>query len=164
MTVRYPRLARQGPARFLSLFLLGCIVATKPPAVLADNQSSNYFDPLKIWTRRRHTGDWRTEFHTMLSSGRQGWTQGDPAITIQSSHSPYNIFTSPTALNGSGEQFPCGATYDTAYPDGAPQVLISIDWCNSHCGGWQESATSTTKFSQWLQPFMGFICPRPPFS
>ena len=74
-----------------------------------------------------------------------------------------------TTLNGSDNShqainqsflfapFPCGATYNGSESSAAVNVTIPYLWCYNNCPGWQRS--KTTKLTQWVSPFTGFVVP-----
>lgn len=153
--------ARRPP--FISVFSLVGLVL--PSSVVADNTTDNttsaFFSPLGDLDtpgpspRQLLLG--QQNFTRCCLQAVQDWRQGgEPDVTILSSRNPTVVFASADQLGTSGEQFPCGATYN-GDDRGAPQVLISYDWCTSNCGGWQRSASSV--LTQWVQPFVGFILP-----
>ncbi len=132
-----------------------------PPAVVGGNTSTDFLTLLNdLSTPLPYQAVGGQNFTRCCLQAVRDWTQGNPAIMIQSSQSPYNNFTLSPAFSDSGEQFPCGAVY-TDDPNGAPQILISNDWYSSNCGGWQQSGSS--KLTQWVQPFVGFILPAAAF-
>jgi hypothetical protein len=53
-------------------------------------------------------------------------------------------------------QFPCGATYQ-GDRKGVNQLTVPWSWCNEECPGFELS--ESTKLSQWISPFVGFILP-----
>jgi hypothetical protein len=140
----------------LSLALVVASVIRSVRAQSAASASSSFFAPLAALATpapQRVGGGNNTR---CCLQALQDWENRDTGIFIQSSQTPFFNFTSPDQLALSGEQFPCGATYQ-GNAAGAPEVFITYDWCTSNCGGWQRSTNSV--LTQWIQPFVGFILP-----
>ncbi len=139
--------------------LLGGSILVLAPTVLGDDTTSSFYSPLNdLLTKVPYQPIGGQNFTRCCLQAVSDWSknEGCQDIIITSSKNPAVIFTSKADLENSQEQFPCGATY-TGDNNGAPQVLITYNWCASNCGGWQQSTNAV--LTQWLQPFVGFILP-----
>ncbi|ROW01383.1 hypothetical protein VPNG_07612 [Cytospora leucostoma] len=54
-------------------------------------------------------------------------------------------------------QFPCTARYDSAEPEGAPEIYVAYVWLADTCPGW--ALSSGSNLNGWLQPLSGFLLP-----
>lgn len=54
-------------------------------------------------------------------------------------------------------QFPCTARYDSAEPEGAPEINVAYVWLADTCPGW--ALSSGSNLNGWLQPLSGFLLP-----
>lgn len=143
---------------FLALVAAGNVKLARAQAPVASTTTSDFYAPLSDLSTPAPQKIGGANFTRCCLSALQDWQQ-DPSgsgITVQSSNNPFNLFNNPNQLADSGEQFPCGATYQQN-PLGAPQVFITYDWCATNCGGWAQSTNAV--LTQWIQPFVGFILP-----
>jgi hypothetical protein len=124
-------------------------------------QDKDYFAPLKDLDAPAPRGASNQNFTKCCLRALKNWRENpsNPDIIVESSKSPFNIFTNVEDLRKTEEQFPCGAEYDdkTENKEGATRLKISYNWCKSNCGGWQRSRSAVLE--QWVQPFVGFVLP-----
>lgn len=140
----------------LSLALVVASVMRSVGAQSAASASSSFFAPLAALATPAPRKVGSANNTRCCLQALQDWDNGDPSIFVQSSQTPFSNFTSPDQLALSGEQFPCGASYQ-GNAAGAPEVFITYDWCTANCGGWEKSTNAL--LTQWIQPFVGFILP-----
>jgi len=140
-----------------SLLATLLLIAFALPSVLAATPPPDFFSPLDhVNTTGRPPLLGGQNFTRCCLRAVAAWQQGNADVTIQSSQNASLFFTDADQFATSGEQFPCGATYN-GDDKGAPQVFISSNWCTSTCGGWQLSVSDV--LTQWVQPFVGFVLP-----
>ncbi|KAI2619259.1 hypothetical protein GGR54DRAFT_136196 [Hypoxylon sp. NC1633] len=57
----------------------------------------------------------------------------------------------------SGDEFPCGATFDGDAQGSRAVVRVPYTWCAARCGGWEMSRADVMQ--QWVGPLVQFIVP-----
>ena len=95
------------------LILVTLVIAIATRSTLASVSPPDFFSPLDSLNASGSSQLLGGQnFTRCCLQAIRDWQQGDADIAIQSSQNPSLVFTNASQLADSGEQFPCGASYD----------------------------------------------------